>query len=75
MFDCDKYMAIEKFKSLDPFHSQARLQAKILTNIEFKFDPLTDILPTKTKKDIRDAYMKRWKELTQEIISKKKVKI
>lgn len=48
------------------FKDNCKKKAKVITNIKFGLDPLTDILPKDFKK--RDEYRIFWKELTDKYI-------
>lgn len=48
------------------FKDTCRKKAKVITNIKFGLDPLTDILPKDFKK--RKEYAEFWKELTEKYI-------
>lgn len=48
------------------FKDTCRKKAKVITNIKFGLDPLTDILPKDFKK--RKEYTEFWKELTEKYI-------
>lgn len=50
------------------FLDSCKKQAKILVNVDFGLDPLTDIVPSKWDKDKRDSYRDKWKALTDKLI-------
>ena len=56
------------------FLDSCKKQAKILTNVEFGLDPLTDILPAKWDYEKRFSFRERWKDLTEKLINDKTVK-
>ena len=56
------------------FFDACKKQAKILTNVEFGLDPLTDILPSKWDDEKRFSFRERWKALTEKLINDKTVK-
>lgn len=51
------------------FLDSCKKQAKILTNVEFGLDPLTDILPSTWGEDKRYSFRERWKTLTDKLIN------
>lgn len=54
------------------FLDNCKKQAKLLINVEFGLDPLTDILPQSWGEDKRLSYREKWKSLTDKLILEKK---
>ena len=49
------------------FRDTCKKKAKVIANIKFGLDPLTDIIPKDFKK--KTEYMAFWKELTEKYIT------